>query len=154
MAQAQVQLQKPSEGGTSRRSQTRLQESTTEKRALYHTEGRKATLLLRKIPPSAPRPGHWRRKYSQTVTFWRKRFAPGISRIHLSSESSRWRAAPAALRCGEALCSHQRNRRSQKGVAEEGEPAGTLLKGTIYPKTKFLELSIECLKLPRTVHLS
>lgn len=76
MAQAQVQLQKPSEGGTSRRIQTRLQESTTDKRALCNTEGRKATLLLHKIPPSAPWPGHRRRKYSQTVTFWRKRFCP------------------------------------------------------------------------------
>lgn len=59
----------------------------------------------------------------------------------------------AASRCREALYSHQRNRRSQKGIAEESEAAGALSKGTIYSKTKFLELSIESLKLPRIVRL-
>lgn len=153
MAQAQVQLQKPSEGGTSRRSQTRLQESTTDKRALCNTEGRKATLLLHNIPPSAPRPGHWRRKYSQTVTFWRKRFCPRNQQNPFVIWKQQVESCARSFALPGSIVQSPKEQKSQKGIAEESEAAGTLSKGTIYSKTKFLELSIESLKLPRTVHL-
>lgn len=53
MAQVQGQLQKPSETGTCRRTQTGLWESAADKCALHNLEGRNATLLVHKILHSA-----------------------------------------------------------------------------------------------------
>lgn len=108
---------------------------------LSDLKGRNITLLfVHKIPHPVTTARVCGRKHSQTMAFWRRHFAQGISRIYLFSEGNTWRTVPPAfLNCPESCC-HQQECKKLDWEMQTLKSELFVREGPCFKKTEFLEL--------------